>query len=218
MIRWLLMFTLFSISPAWADGPSGTWSKNCAKQPESATVKFEGQSVEVFGRRCLVPTWERGKVGWRAGMTCEGSREPKPIVFMPRGETMALVDYDGLNGLLAFCGGEKTDLLARLEGVWAKDREACRLYMSGELDNVDNSTVRRNIISSFESGKFRLRGAAVDCDLISLGDGRRLKITCQIKDYPVATSIGSVMFSGDDSINFNMNNVHYGDVDLIKCK
>ncbi|MFG1401993.1 hypothetical protein [Xanthobacter sediminis] len=120
-------------------------------------------------------------------------------------------------------GQSDRDLSARLEGIWAHDRKACRLYQSGELDKpkYDTATSSRFGVATFHNGYFEMWAEPIRCQLSQTGNPARGKYTvsaeCQVKDYPKRTSTGAVSFGPSGSLHLDLRSGDFGEINFVKC-
>ncbi|WP_237345804.1 hypothetical protein [Xanthobacter agilis] len=171
-------------------------------------------------------------MGWYSPLACstEGRISAGHFLVQKKAPTQIDVDFDGLNETLSKCDTPPStataapkDISARLNGDWARDRKACDLYKSGELDKpgYDTATLSRFGVATFENGKFEMWASPIRCQISLSGNLERgkydISAQCQVKDYPARPATGAVTFRPSGTANMELHGADFGLIKLIKC-
>lgn len=211
--------------PALSGGPdvSGTWSVDCRTLPPLETMRFDSDSVQVADRRCQFVSWTKTDAGWHSPLSCstEGRINSGQIIIAPEGPTRLQINMDGLRGTFSKC--TTLSLSERLDGVWARDLAACRLYRSGELEKrgYDTAALIRFGVATIQSGRLEMLASPIRCQFSPSREVRGMRISiaaqCQIKDYPARASTGAVSFTSSGGASLELRGSDFGKINLAKC-
>lgn len=150
---------------------------------------------------------------------------PRTMVFRDDGREAAMIETFKSCGIdiNKLRGPSPTNFDSRMDGVWARDRRACELYKSGELDKpgYDTATLSRFGVAIFENGKFEMLASPIRCQISQSGnsDGVKYNISaqCQVKDYPTRAAAGTITFRQSGAANLELHGADFGLIQLIKC-
>lgn len=120
-------------------------------------------------------------------------------------------------------GNSQDDLVARLEGTWARDRKTCSLYLSGELERrgYDTATLSRFNVAMMRDGNFEMLAIPVRCKFSNIwnatGDSFSIPAMCQVKDYPQHPALATVALKSSSAISIKLQGDNFGPINIIKC-